>query len=472
MGTTTTQVVISELSVRNQMRRGAIPRLEIDKRTVVYASEPQLTPLDSPDQIDVRRLVTLVREEYRAAQVTPADIETGAVIITGETARTKNADAILAGLGDLAGEFVVTVAGPNQESQMAGRGSGAAAWSAEHFATVVNVDLGGGSANAAIFRCGQHLGSAAAMVGGRQIVIDPSTLKITHIAPAGQKIIDACSLNLVVGVQPDLEELRKFTDQMAEITVDLVCGIDSEMARMVALTAPLHLPESVAAVFVSGGVGASYYESAPVNTLKEVARFCDVGPLYAASLRDNPRWQQMRIERPDQTLRATVLGAASQQVSLSGSTIWAEGKYLPIRNAPVIEPRLIDIVPGLDDAAAIARALLDGVQRWDRAGREASEIVIALDLPDRLGYAQLSAIAQGVAAFAAAALPPSRPLVIVTQADYAQVLGQSITQLSASLPLIVVDQIQLGEGDFIDIGEPLFGGSIVPVSVKTLVFYQ
>ncbi len=40
------------------------------------------------------------------------------------------------------------------------------------------------------------------------------------------------------------------------------------------------------------------------------------------------------------------------------------------------------------------------------------------------------------------------------------------------LPLVVIDQIGLGEGDFIDIGEPMLDGRVVPVSVKTLVFYH
>jgi len=63
-------------------------------------------------------------------------------------------------------------------------------------------------------------------------------------------------------------------------------------------------------------------------------------------------------------------------------------------------------------------------------------------------------------------------LILVSEQDYAQVLGQTIKGLADDLPVVVVDQIGLGEGDFIDIGVPLFDGRVVPVSVKTLVFYQ
>lgn len=87
-------------------------------------------------------------------------------------------------------------------------------------------------------------------------------------------------------------------------------------------------------------------------------------------------------------------------------------------------------------------------------------------------YPQVIDLAAGLVAFASDYLPPGKPLVLVTEQDYAQVLGQTIKSKAADRPVIVVDQIGLGEGDFIDIGEPLFDGRVVPVSVKTLVFYQ
>src|SRR5690606_13029666 len=217
VGTTTSQLVLSRLTVRNTRRFGLVPRLDVSATEVLFASEPKETPLRSPEEVDVDALVELIRREYAAAGVTTAEVETGAVIITGETARARDAEAIPDGLSGLAGDFVVTVAGPSVESQIAGRGSGAASWSAERFTSVVNVDIGGGSSNAALFRSGQHVASAAAMVGGRQVRLERGTGLLTHLAPSGRLIAEELGLGLVIGKIPSMAALRSLTDAMADI---------------------------------------------------------------------------------------------------------------------------------------------------------------------------------------------------------------------------------------------------------------
>ena len=137
-------------------------------RSKGHLSEPdRVYAPDRSETIDADRLNEIVRREYAAAGVDPGQVETGAVIITGETAKKKNADEILRALSGLAGEFVVSVAGPNVESLIAGKGAGAAEYSQKNYATVTNVDIGGGSANSATFRAGNLIGAAAMNYGGR-----------------------------------------------------------------------------------------------------------------------------------------------------------------------------------------------------------------------------------------------------------------------------------------------------------------
>ncbi len=191
--------------------------------------------------MDVERLVALIRPSTRGRGSTRDEVETGAVIITGETARTRNAEEILHGLGELAGDFVVTVAGPNLEAQIAGRGSGAAQWSAANYATVVNVDIGGGSSNAALFRSGRHIASAASMVGGRQAVLDRAPARLTHLAPTGRIIADQLGLDLRVGQVRGSGRPARLTDAMADIVVDLCLGVETPLGAKAALSPPLRV---------------------------------------------------------------------------------------------------------------------------------------------------------------------------------------------------------------------------------------
>ncbi|MBX7235043.1 MAG: ethanolamine ammonia-lyase reactivating factor EutA [Caldilineales bacterium] len=468
VGTTTTQIVFSNLSIQDTARLGQAPRIQVNARAIVYQSPIHFTPLISADEVDVERLSALVRGEYRAAGVQPGQIETGAVIITGEAARARNADAILAALSGLAGEFVVTVAGPNVEAQIAGRGSGAAAYSVDHYTQVTNIDIGGGTANAAIFRLGEHLSSSAMAVGGRQIEVERSSGIVRHIAPPGRRIVATLNLPLREGGRADLEALRRFCEAMADLIADLATGRETELGRNVQLTPPLRGAEASSVVFFSGGIGAYFYDPVEITSLSEVAIHDDVGPLLAQSLRLNRRLQQLAVRRPPQTLRATVLGAASQTVTLSGSTIWAEQELLPLRNLPVVRPHLTeaDLKPD-----RLAESIRYAVRRWD-VDPSQGKVAIALDLPVHLDYTLLQAIAGGVITYAATDLHPGQPMVLIIERDYAQSLGQTIKALRPDLPLLAIDQVGLGEGDFIDIGLPMLDGRVVPLSVKTLIFYR
>ena len=206
IGTTTTQLIFSKLSLVENVHSGQIPRIDIAGREVIYVSDIFFTPILDSETIDSNQLAKILESEYRNAGITPQQVETGAVIITGETARKKNADQVLNAISSLAGDFVVTVAGPNVEGMIAGRGSGAANYARKHYATVMNIDIGGGSANCAVFKQGNFEDSSAMSFGGR--VIDIQDSHITHINKIGQILIDYCGLKLAVGDKPPLEDLR------------------------------------------------------------------------------------------------------------------------------------------------------------------------------------------------------------------------------------------------------------------------
>lgn len=155
IGTTTTQLAISRLTIENTAPASSLPRMEITKREVLCRSGIHFTPLKDRETIDAAAVYGIVEREYRAAGLTAARIDTGAVIITGETAKKENARDILDALAGMAGDFVVATAGPHLESILAGKGSGAAAYSGENHRVTANIDVGGGTSNIAVFREGR-----------------------------------------------------------------------------------------------------------------------------------------------------------------------------------------------------------------------------------------------------------------------------------------------------------------------------
>ena len=466
VGTTTTQLVFSRLHLSNIARTGMIPRVSITDREVLYQSPIVFTPLIDQDTIDAGRLNEIVRREYAAADIHPSQVATGAVIITGETAKKKNADAILQALSGLAGDFIVSIAGPNVESLISGRGSGAAQYSQKHYTTVTNVDIGGGSANSAIFRSGNLQSGAAMNFGGRILIINHATGRIQHIAGPAKLILDDCRINLNIDDVPSIEDLRTFSDRMADITVELIEGTSSPLARQLYLTPPMSPSGKGTILMFSGGVGHYYYNPLVVNNLDDLTIHDDIGPLLADSLRRNQILHAYQVLPPDETMRATVLGASTQTVTLSGSTIWAERGILPLKNIPVIQQALA----GDQNPEGIAFVLKETLSRFDLNMAD-DQYALVLNLNGPLDYQALLNLATGMQEFSRS-LPPEKPLLIIIERDYAQALGQTIKGLIPSRPLLVIDQVGLLQGDYIDIGTPLMDGRIVPLSIKTLVFYH
>jgi ethanolamine utilization protein EutA len=468
VGTTTTQLVFSHLTLTDTARPGQVPRIGISHKSVRYQSPITFTPLSDSTTIDVARLTDLIRREYAAAGVDPHQVETGAVIITGETAKKQNADAVLKGLGGLAGEFVVTVAGPHLESLIAGRGAGAAQYSQQHFCKVINIDIGGGSANSALFNAGAMVTAAAMNYGGRILEIDQATGQVRHIADPAKLILQDIGLSLAIGDSPALADLKRFTDRMADLTIELIeDGEPTPLAKQLYLTPPVTVSGQGAILMLSGGIGHYAYNPIPINSVADMSVHGDVGPLLSESLRQHPVLKTYEWVKPAETLRATVLGASMQTVTLSGSTIWAEKDILPMKNVPVIRPSLVGAA---HDANTISQAITGAVRRWD-VNVHTDNFAVALELDQPLNYNLLLQLATGLSQFANT-LPAGQPLVAIIERDYAQALGQTVKAMSPDRPLLVIDQVGLQEGDYIDIGAPMMDGRVVPLSVKTLIFYH
>lgn len=128
--------------------------------------------VDKQGGLKEAELKTLILEQYQAAGIAPESVDSGAIIITGESAKTRNARPAVMALSRSLGDFVVASAGPHLESVIAGHGAGAQTLSEQRLCRVLNIDIGGGTANYALFDAGKISGTACLNVGGRLLETD------------------------------------------------------------------------------------------------------------------------------------------------------------------------------------------------------------------------------------------------------------------------------------------------------------
>lgn len=468
IGTTTTQLVISRLTIKNVAPGSAVPRMEITEKEVLHRSGIHFTPLQDYEIIDAFAVTQIVEQEYNAAGLTPEKIDTGAVIITGETAKKENAKNILESMAGLAGDFVVATAGVNLESILAGKGSGAAAYSKENHRVTLNIDIGGGTSNIGVFREGVTIDTACINIGGHLIEMEPHTDKITYIAEPARVVLRECGFPWVVGDRVGIKELKTVALMMAKSVVETITAQKIlDVTQELMMTPSLKLDYPVEKVMISGGVADYVYNDYTPVSVSDISRYGDIGPLLGWGIREELASAGIIPEKPSETIRATVIGAGAHSVNISGSTITVKESTLPLRNVTVISP-FGNHIP--ESCEAIGEAVKRAVSRVISDG-SAQYVALAIDGPNNLSFLALENLAQGLIQGAADDLKQENPLIVVLQKDCAKILGQCLQiRLGNAADVVCIDQVRVDEGDYIDIGKPLMGGRVVPVVVKTLVF--
>ncbi len=91
IGTTTTQVIFSRLELVNRAAVSQVPRYEFIKRDISWQSPVFFTPVDKQGGLKEAELKALILAQYQAAGIAPESVDSGAIIITGESAKTRNA---------------------------------------------------------------------------------------------------------------------------------------------------------------------------------------------------------------------------------------------------------------------------------------------------------------------------------------------------------------------------------------------
>ena len=444
IGTTTTQLIFSRLTLENQASSFSVPQISITGKEVVFQSPVHFTPLLDARHIDAQAVRELVRQDYAAAGVAPAEVETGAVIITGETARKDNADAVLAMLAGLAGDFVVATAGPALESILAGKGAGCAELSREQHRTVLNLDIGGGTTNMALFADGQVVDTGCLNVGGRLLRYNAAH-EIDYLSPV---LAPFCALQL--GQRVGEEDLQPVAQLLAQV-LEQALGLREQNSLQQFITDKnITLPGDFPLLCFSGGVADTLRGDLPWDA------FGDLGVLLGREIRKSRLFDQTVVPA-QQTIRATVIGAGSHSTELSGSTIFYRNMTFPLKNLPVIALTRAE--------EALSPALLSDKIMQKLARHPDEQVVLALRGESCTDFSALQRLGEGIAQ----GLRSQTALLIAARADIGKALGQTVACRLPETPLVALDGVPLDEGSYLDIGNPVAGGQALPVVIKTLI---
>lgn len=466
LGTSTTQLIFSKLIVENMASSYSVPRLVITEKQIQYKSDIYFTPLLDQQRIDFEGVRKIIENEYKRAGISKEQIDTGAVIITGETARKENAREVLSALSGFAGDFVVATAGPDLESVISGKGAGADQYSKEHSTMVVNMDIGGGTSNLAVFQRGDTLDTGCLDIGGRLIKLDPETRKITYITPKLMTIIEKERFPLSIGTVVNEENLKPLLDIMVSALAQSV-GLEpkGDYFPLLITNKSISHTEGLKYISFSGGVADAVYHPEKFHVKYQ---FGDMGILLGKAIRDSILCKDLEVIEGSETIRATVVGAGSHTTEISGSTITYTKNTFPIKNIPVLKITAKEEVSEDSLREAILKKL-----EWFAVEGALQKTAIAITGEENPSFYRVQEYAKGLLEGMQPLIEKEIPLIVIVEKDMAKVLGQTMYhQLNWDRDIICLDSIKLGEGDYIDIGKPIAEGSVLPIVVKTLIFHS
>src|SRR3954447_14652161 len=466
IGSSGTQGIFSRINLR-RYGEDLTSRYYVVSRETLYQSPVALTPYSSKERIDDAGLGKIIDDAYAGAGLHPDQIDTGAVILTGEALRRGNAEGIAKILSEQGGEFVCATAGHHMESMLAAYGSGASRVSHDEDKRVLNIDIGGGTTKLSVVEKGHVIATAAFHVGGRlQVVDDEGT--IVRLDPAGRFHARQAGFDWHKGDVIDTKLLDKVAGVMAdEFVAALMQRPMSSAISHLYLTDPILDFGRIDGIMFSGGVGEYVYG-------RETRDFGDMGLRLGQAIRR--KIDEGALPWPllpaGECIRATALGASEYSVQLSGNTSYISkpGELLPRRNLQVLQPSYEcgEVI----DAARLATAIRAHFTAFDLIEGE-GEVALALRWSGAPSYERVSAFAEAIRHGLATTIERKKPVYIMLDGDIAQTLGAILREeLLVESEILAIDGVVLRDFDYIDLGRIRMPSYTVPVTIKSLLFSE
>jgi ethanolamine utilization protein EutA len=412
--------------------------MQIARREILYQSPVHFTPVLDESHVDGAAIRQIVSADYERAGIRRQDVDTGAVIITGETSRKENARAVVQALSDFAGDFVVATAGPDLESELAARGAGVVERSERTSKPILHMDIGGGTSNLALIQEGIILKTGCMNVGGRLVKLGENG-EMIYISPVLDGLTD-----LKIGQLPSRKQLTALAELLAQ-ALEEVAGLRPATSLLERLwtregVTEIWQAEPGAILSFSGGVADC------IDTEQPPGIFGDLGPELGQAIRRS-RLCRGEYVLGRHTIRATVIGAGCHSTQLSGSTVFHQNVTFPMKGLPVAK---------VTDIAQIPRAF---------AVQDQLPVLALPGLPSP-SYNRVAAFAEELCRV----LPPG-PVYLALEQDMAKALGQALSlRLGPEQTILCLDSLSLAEGSYLDVGNPV--GPALPVIIRTLVLSQ
>ncbi|MHA1907181.1 MAG: ethanolamine ammonia-lyase reactivating factor EutA [Candidatus Thorarchaeota archaeon] len=461
IGSSTSHLVFSHLTF-NRERSFTNPsnRFMLVDREVLYESEIIFTPLLDRFTIDVKAIVGFCKEEYRKAGYSPEDVQTGAVIVTGETAKKQNAEEIVKRLSSESGKFVSAVAGPNYESVLGAMGSGIVDLSGETNKTIMNVDIGGGTSNIAISTRGHVHSTSCINVGGRLLGIDED-FKIWRMDEPTKFVMKELGMDYKLGNIIPERDAKSIARAYAKALIEVMQGpAVSPIAKELMMTEDIDLSINVDQYSFSGGIAELFYGSEKT--------YDDIGGYLAQELKILADDYGMEFIEPETKIRATVIGAGAFTLSVSGSTCYFDKSLdFPITNIPVLP---INVSTENYRSGILEEEVKRAFNKYDM---KEGDGLVALYFKDSLyrSYSWLQEFVKSIENALPKTVSSKKMVILLFKSDIGKMVGlMTKRETSIHHNMISLDELCLEEGDWIDIGAPLHEGQVFPVTVKSLVF--
>ncbi|KKM17225.1 hypothetical protein LCGC14_1677880, partial [marine sediment metagenome] len=476
IGSSTSHLIFSRLSLKRETSFFNMSnRFILVNREILYEGNIIFTPLVDKFNIDIEKVIEFCKKEYERAEITPEMVDTGAVIVTGETAKKENAAEIVKRLSSESGKFVSASAGPNFESMLGIMGSGIVERSKRTQKNLLNVDVGGGTSNIAIASKGDVLSTSCINVGGRLLGIDKD-FKIWRIDEPTEWIMEELNMSYTIDDIIPEEDVLKITKEYAKALIEVIRGpAISKLAKMLMMTEDIEIQVPIDGYSFSGGVSEMIYDMGVDTKSDNISNpYNDIGRYLAEEIKDLIEEYKLPIIEPENKIRATVIGAGAFSLSISGSTCYYdESIELPVENIPVV-PINIDSKDlynegkfnEFKDRIAIALKNFSLVEGED---------VFALYFKDILLGSNIVPLAKIVELALPNSIENNKIIIVILRGDGGKMLGLTINkETSIKGNLFCLDELELEAGDWIDIGAPFQteNRKAFPVTIKSLVFNQ